>query len=126
MLIIKDAILVNKYGQGVIDIALLTNLFNSFDLEKKRDYLGEIVSLIMQSKPNEYVIELAIKQSLLKPTYTPCVLLKKGVANHNLIKIIELPENELNKVFTLFLSLFKIAYQRRYQEEKNNQLVRTY
>ena len=125
MLIIKDAILVNKYGQGVIDIALLTNLFNSFDLEKKRDYLGEIVSLIMQSKPNEYVIELAIKQSLLKPTYTPCVLLKKGVANHNLIKIIELPENELNKVFTLFLSLFKIAYQRRYQEEKNNQLVRT-
>jgi len=31
-----------------------------------------------------------------------------------------LPENELNKTFTLFLSLFKIAYQRRYQEEKNN------
>ena len=36
----------------------------------------------------------------------------------------DLPEYELNKAFVLFLlflSLFRIAYQRRYQREKNHQ-----
>jgi len=111
---------VNKYGQGLVSGDELKIKFNALDLADKRNMLNDIIYLIMQSKATDKDIQPAIEESKLKPSYTPCVLLTKGVANHNLIKIIELPENELNKTFTLFLSLFKIAYQRRYQEEKNN------
>ncbi len=48
------------------------------------------------------------------------MLLSKGVANHNLQKIAELPESELNKALLLLLGLFKISYQRRFKEEKNH------
>lgn len=46
-------------------------------------------------------------------------MIKKGVATHNLLTISNLPEDELNKVLRLFLSIFKIAYLRRYEEEKD-------
>jgi hypothetical protein len=120
MLKIKDTILINKYGQEITDISPILSLFKSFSVEEKRDYLEEIASLILQSKPNNNDIETSIKESQLKTTYTPCVLLTKGVENHNLKKIITLPKTELEKVLMLLMSLFKIAYQRRFIEEKNN------
>lgn len=120
MLILKDAILVNKFGQDLISIDEMLDFFSSFDLNMKRSFLLEINSLILQSKPKEEDIEPAIISSGLKSTYTPCVLLKKGVANHNLVKLINLPENELQKAFVLLLNLFRIAYKRRFAVEKNN------
>lgn len=74
----------------------------------------------MQLKPKEEDIEVAITNSGLKPTFTPCVLIRKGIANHNLLKLIELPENELQKSFVLLLNLFKVAYERRFELEKDN------
>ncbi|MEY8761987.1 DUF5958 family protein [Chryseobacterium tongliaoense] len=120
MLGIIDQISINKYGQGHIQIDVLKSNFVSFNLEKKKDYLEEIISLIIQSKPTDEDIEPAIKESNLKNTFTPCVLLKKGIVNHNLRKLANLPEYELEKVLVLLMSLFKIAYQRRFIEEKNN------
>lgn len=117
---IKDEILVNKYGQNLPVIEQLTESFNLLDLPSKRLFLNDILYLIMQSKPKDEDIESAIVQSDLKSTYTPCILLKKGVANHYLQKIVNLPENELYKAFILLLNLFKIAYNRRFQEEKSN------
>jgi hypothetical protein len=86
----------------------------------QKAFFVDIINLIQQSKPVNEDIELAIVESKLRPTYTPCIMLKKGVANHNLQKLINLPDNELQKVFILLLSLFKIAYRRRFKEEKNN------
>lgn len=120
MLGIIDQISINKYGQGLTDVEPFKLLFSNFSIEKKRDYLEEITSLIMQSKPKDEDIELSIKESGLKPTFTPCVLLRKGIANHNLLKLINLPESELEKTLILLMSLFKIAYKRRFIEEKNN------
>jgi hypothetical protein len=117
---IEDEILVNKYGQGLISIEQLTKSFHLLDLSQKKLFLSDTLYLIMQSKPKEEDIQLAIEQSKLKPTYTPCIMLKKGVANYNLQKLIELPEAELEKVFVLLLSLFKIPYNRRFEMEKNN------
>lgn len=76
--------------------------------------------MIIQSKPQVKDIELAIEDSGLKPTYTPCVLLKKGIAKHNLQKIVNLPEEEYMKSFVLLLSLFKAGYKRRFNIEKDN------
>jgi hypothetical protein len=117
---IEDEILVNKYGQELIEIKLLIDVFGLLDWPQKKLFLNDILYLIMQSKPNEGDIEIAIEKSGLKSTYTPCVLLRKGVANHHLIKIVELPETELNKAFVLLLNLFKLAYRRRLDIEKDD------
>lgn len=120
MLILKEVILVNKFGQDLIRVNELLKLYSHFDLNSKRSFLQEINSLILQSKPKKEDIEPAILESGLKSTFTPCVLLKKGVANHNLVKLVNLPKNELTKAFVLLLSLFRIAYKRRFLVEKDN------
>ncbi len=117
---IEHEILVNKYGQELISIEQLLNLFGGFDMSSQKVFLNEMLFLILQSKPKEEDIEPAIVNSGLKATYTPCVLLKKGVANHNLEKLITLPENELTKAFVLLLNLFRIAYKRRFAVEKGS------
>lgn len=117
---IENEILVNQYGQGLTEINKLENVFSLFDLQEKKAFLKHIIFLIMQSKPKEDDIEASIELSKLKKTYTPCILLTKGVANHNLMKLLELPANELNKSFILLLSLFKVAYKRRFEIEKND------
>lgn len=117
---IEHEILVNKYGQELVNTELLLNLFGSFDMNSRKVFLSEILFLILQAKPKEEDIEPAIINSGLKATYTPCVLLKKGVANHNLEQLVNLPENELTKAFILLLSLFRIAYKRRFAVEKDN------
>lgn len=117
---IDDEILINKYGQELLGDELFLKKFDALSLEDKRQLLTDLAYLIIQSNANFNDVEQAIINSKLKPTFTPCVLLKKGVANHVLYKIIELPENELKKAFSLFINLFKLAYKRRYQEERND------
>ncbi len=116
---LADEILINKHGQDLIDCNELVEKFDLLDFSKKRIFLNDLLYLIKQSKAKDDDIELAILESKLKPTYTPCILLRKGVANHHLQKIIELPEAEMDKAFLLLLSLFKIAYRRRFANEKN-------
>ena len=116
---IEEQILINKYGQDLIDVMQLSQIFNLLNLSEKRAFLNNIHYLILQSKPLYDDIEVSIKNSELRSTFTPCVLLRKGLANHNITKIIQLPEDELDKVLLLLLSLFKVAYQRRFKSEMN-------
>lgn len=117
---IDDEILINQYGQGLISTTFLSNRFNALEINRRRIYLDDLVNLIIQSKVIDNDIEDAIKNSNLKPTFTPCVMLRKGVKSYLLEKLVRLPEKELNKVFVLLLSLFKIAYQRRFNIENYN------
>lgn len=117
---IQDEILINKFGQGLILLDSINLMFEEFIIEQKKVFLNEIINLISQSKPIKEDIELAIIESKLKQTFTPCVILKKGIESHNLKIILSLPEQEFNKSFVLLLNLFKIAYNRRFKIEKNN------
>ncbi len=117
---IQHEILVNKYGQGIAHIQELKTLFETFEIDYKKVFLNDIIHLIIQSKAKDSDIEPAIKESGLKSTLTPCVLLRKGVANHNLQKLLELPSAEMSKSFTLLLGLFKIAYTKKFEQEKND------
>lgn len=119
---IEDKILLNQYAQDLIPSNVILERFETLNLEGKRKYLSFFIGyFILQSKPIDCDIEEAIINSKLKPTYTPCILLKKGgVGSHNLLKISDLPEYELNKAFILLLALFRIAYLRRYEIEKGN------
>ena len=109
-----------QYGQDIIDTDRLVSLFDNLCDNDKRIFINGLVTLIIQSRPETGDIEPAVLCSRLKPTYTPCVLLKKGVESSNLYKIAELPNNELRKVIILLLSVFKIAYRRRYEQERDN------
>ena len=117
---IEIEILINKYGQGLIPLSVLQEEFDAYSLYQKRSFLQEMSFLIIQSKPKEEDVDLAIKKEKLKSGYTPCVLLKKGISSYNLERVINLPENEMIKTFILFMSIFKIAYSRRFKEEMNN------
>lgn len=117
---LSDEILINKYGQELLSIDPLVEKFTALDVNDRSIIMNEIINLIIQSKPKGEDIIYAISDSKLKPTYTPCVLLKKGVTYNNLLRIVSLPEHEFRKSLILLLNLFKIAYQRRFKKEKNN------
>ena len=113
-------LLINKYGQGLIQAEDVWCVFEQLDYDEKKDFFVGILYLIMQSKPHDEDVEEAISSSQLKPTFTPCVLLTKGVSHHNLLRIIGLPEDEWRKILYLLLALFRIAYQRRFKAEFDN------
>lgn len=117
----QQEIILNKWGQKLIQIEEIINVFTLFSLEEKRKYLTDLSHLILQSKPEINDKDEAIKTSNLKSTFTPCILLQKnGLKLFSFEVIIELPENELVKSLKLFLSLFLIAYNRRFEVEKND------
>ena len=114
---LEQTISVNQFGQSLIDIEHLLKMFESFENNYRRDFLSGLLFMIMQSKPNDADIEQAIESSKLKSTHTPCIIIKKGVADSNLKKLIVLREDEILKVLRLLLALFKIAYKRRFELE---------
>lgn len=117
---IENEILVNKYAQSVVDVEDLIIIFNSFSLDNKKKYLNDLLFFILQSKAQDEDIEPTIEKSKLRRTYTPCVIIQKGVGTHNLKRLLNLPENELNKSLILLLNLFKIAYMKRFETEKKD------
>ena len=117
---LRQEIEVNQFGQGLIGHDFLLLKFTPLDVKRKRELLVDMEWLILQSKVQESDIEPSIKLSDLKPTYTPCVMIRKGLDSGNLRKIIGLPEDELWKVYQLFLYLFKAGYERRFNAEKGD------
>ena len=117
---LQQEILINKYGQGLVTLDEVVRMFNSLDADQQRLLCIDIINLIIQSKPIDTDIDDSIIESGLQRTFTPCVLLRKGIENHNLLKIIDLPSNELLKAIKLLLSLFRVAYNRRFLAEMNN------
>ena len=114
-------ILVNQYGQGVVDFEKIALVFNTIELSARKEFFVDLISLIQQSKVQDNDINYAIAESKLKPTFTPCVMLTKGgTKTHNLLRLLNLPDNEMNKILILLMSLFRIAYYRRFIEEKDN------
>lgn len=116
----KDMVFINQYGQGLVEEGAILEQFRLLGPQDKQEFFTGLLFLISQSKPDDNDIESTILQSRLKPAYTPCVLLQKGVAPHHLEKIANLPEYESEKSCILLLNLFKIAYYRRFKEEKND------
>lgn len=116
---IEEEVLINQYGQYLIDENEILICFNGLTDIQKEEYLSDLVELILQSRPKDCDINTAIEHSHLRPTYTPCVLLAHGgVRYHNLKKIVDLPSSEKAKSLILFLNLFRVFYQRRFIEER--------
>ena len=117
---LEEEVAVNQFGQDVCSIESLLQHFSQMSEVIKREYLNDLTNLIWQSKPLEADIEQAITDSVLKNTYTPCVVLRTHGLKIGLNQLVNLPINELEKVYRLMLNLFKEAYQRRFKQEKGN------
>ena len=81
---LEELILLNKYGQGLIPANQVLNEFSPLPLKMKRESISKLIYLIIQSRVSDIDIAPAIEESQLRSTYTPCVMLKKGVAKHHL------------------------------------------
>lgn len=115
---LREEVAINQFGQGSCSIKELTHRFAQLDELEKKQQLYDLTFLLIQSNPLDSDIEQAIIDSSLKPTYTPCVVLKAHRMSVGLSRVISLPYDELDKAYKLLLHLFKIAYLRRFKEEK--------
>lgn len=111
-------ITLNQFAQSVRPIGDLLSPFSNLTENERRVVLWHLRDLIWQSKPIDTDVELAIQDSALKPTFTPCVLLLTHRLVIGLPKVINLPDDELKKGYILLLHIFKRAYLRRFEDEK--------
>jgi hypothetical protein len=113
-------ILINKFGQDLLSFHDIESTFKNYSITEKKSFLVGLSNLIIQTKAKENDIDAAIKLGQLKNSFTPCVKIRKGINTNVLESIIDLPETETSKVLRLFLSLYKIAYQRIIAREQDN------
>jgi len=116
---LEEELAVNQFGRDIHGVENLLRSFSQMPEVRKREYLNYLADLIWQYKPLEADIEQAIINTSLKPTYTPCVVLRTHRLKIGLNQLVKLPLNELDRVYRLMLNLFKQAYQRRLKKERS-------
>lgn len=109
-------LILNQIRQDVYTKDEALSWFESLVDDDQYKALGILVMMIRQSYYSRNDSEQAIINSGLKPTYTPCVLVKKG----RLETIIGLPNYERIKSFKLLIEVFKIAEERRLSDQCKN------
>lgn len=128
---IDDEIRLNQYAQGIGTASELTEWFESKSDECQVAILRQLVFFAFQSGVDSEVAKEALKQSGLRLTFTPCVLLQNGVEKEDsgirgslrqaAAQIINLPADERGKSFALLLELFRLAAARNRTERYNHQ-----
>lgn len=117
---LPEEIALNQFGQGLCPHAELLGYFHSLPADAQRHHLQELTDLIRQSKAHLADIDPAIAESGLRPTYTPCVVLRTDGLVVGLARLLGLPITERDRTYHLLLYVFKQAYQRRFAAEKND------
>ncbi|MCG8336264.1 MAG: DUF5958 family protein [Proteobacteria bacterium] len=110
----------NKIAQDIITLDSGIVWFESYEKNEKLQILHFIALMISQSHPRPEEVDIALKQSGLKETFTPCVLVREKTLKEALTGILELPENEYRKSFILCINIFKVADERRRNTECKN------
>jgi hypothetical protein len=123
---ITNELRINQYAQGLIPIEDMTSEFINMSDGDQAEILRMIVYFIVQQGVMGVDGKEAVNRSGLKPTFTPCRMLllaadkdpySTSFIKHKLISIERLPNYERRKSFILLLNLFKIVYDRRYQND---------
>ena len=112
MLSEKD-IIINKFAQGKLTFDETIVWFEAKTVEEQREILSWTRIYLEQSHPDKTTIEEGLLLVPLKPTMTPIVLLKTQTFKTALLKINELPDNELKKGFITIITLFKLSDTKR-------------
>lgn len=119
---VEFEILLNQLAQNIKPIEFGREWFDGLDDLSKQNVLQKLTHYSIQARASCDDVDQAIVDSELKPTFTPCKLIRAGCAqstvgqgglNTYLYKLCSLPKNEREKSFRLLLSLYSIADQRR-------------
>lgn len=107
------SILINLFAQDKIELEIILNAFNKMTIEEKRSELAWLRIYIEQSHPTKDTINEAIINMPIKNTMTPIVILENNDLKNALLKICELPENEIEISFKTLTTLFRYSDTKR-------------
>jgi hypothetical protein len=110
---LETEITLNRIAQGHVLPPIGIEWFETFHEAEQRGVLRILVHMVLQAGGSSQDVAAAIEEAGLKTTYTSCVLLTNGALNVQLAKAVQLPRNELTKLFSLLIALLKIADNRR-------------
>jgi hypothetical protein len=105
----------NRIAQGLLPWDQGLAWFNGLSCLEKSGVLRELACIARQSHPKADDVEPAMRMAGLRPTATPCALVRMATLapERAFQRVISLPENEWEKAFRLLLGLLAIADQRR-------------
>jgi len=107
-------LMINRLAQGLIPIDDGIDWFKEMGTMRRGYVLEALAMCCGQAHPLPSEVEPAIAAAGLKPTFTPCVMLKKAtLPARALSRIVRLPSDENEKAFRVLLALFSIADKRR-------------
>jgi hypothetical protein len=116
-----DAKMLNRVAQGRLPFADAVRWFEALAETEQPGWLRAIALMCHQSHPLPEEIDPAITLGDLKPTFTPCVMVRTAVRpEHALDRIADLPTDERQKAFRLMFALYCIADTRRRQTQCKN------
>lgn len=110
---IRDEIALNRLISGRMEVEQGLSWFCGLCTTDQLSILRMLQRFSLEAGAFDGDVGAAISASCLKPTFTPCVLLKKGNIRVRLAQVVGLPVEEREKVFRLLVSLASIADHRR-------------
>jgi len=113
-----DAKMLNRVAQDRLPFADAVRWFESLGEAEQEPWLKTIAFMCHQAHPHREEIDTAIMLAELKPTFTPCVMLRAAAQpEHALDRIAILPADERQKAFRLVFALYCVADTRRRQTQ---------
>ena len=118
-LTIEEEIVLNQFSQNIYDIKHMVEWFESYDIINKRDIMGNLFNMMLQSHPTIDDIESsAMFLGKLRSSSAVVLLNKNKPFNKFGFEICKLPEKELTNGFSiLLLTLSKADNRRRNNED---------
>ncbi len=91
--------------------------FRSQSRERRRAVLRQTGAMAMQAGSRSVDVGPACSAFHLQSTWTPVVLMSRGLLRVQLAKVLGLPEDEMSRAFALLLGLLGVADARRRSAE---------
>lgn len=114
----EPEIMVNKLAQGLVPMDEGLEWFASRSEAENRALLRELALFARQAQATEEDVPESISSSGIRSTDTPAVLASRGRLPDQLVKIVNLPEQEFVKAFRLLVSLLSVADARRRRRDR--------
>lgn len=113
--------MLNRVAQDRLPFAEAVRWFESLPETEQQKWLRTVALMCHQAHPHSEEIDPAISLAGLKPTFTPCVMIRAAVRpEHALDRMADLPAEERQKAFRLMFALYCVADTRRRQTQCKN------
>lgn len=117
-LTIDEEIFLNQFTQKIHTLEEMKLWFEEYDVKNRREIIGNLLNLVIQSHPTIEEMESAAKElNKLKTTSAVILLNKNKPFSKYGYKICELPEKELLNGFAILLVTLLKADSRRRETE---------